>query len=234
MKTENIPTNYRRNMKRMMMKVFRDTSAFPCNEFDFERCVSCHQVQHHLDELLGIADSNEAQFYKHHGNQPIIFPTMNLQDGHGIWNGLLHYTSDDIYATRAFIKQLAGEMDVVIAYEDPYTNLYHFIIDTHEQDLSDENFRRVRKLHNWKLHDKVCNLRPHHYNFYVRALPLDHYEILDRNALFGDPEPILSADHTSDNGNIYQHVHHRQEPTSVGSIIKSAFGRLFAKKPLNL
>lgn len=171
-----------------MMKIYRDGKAFPCCEADFERCIHCHYVIHHLDELLGIADCTPEVFYRHHGNQPLIYPTMMLTDSVAHWNGLLHFTTPESDETPDFIHEHADELNVVLAFDDPYTRRFHFIIDTHADDLSTDNFYLVRKQVCRVLRENVADLLPHHYNFYVRALPERYYEILDRDALFGQPE----------------------------------------------
>lgn len=227
--------NTRRPLANICVKLYRDTKSQPCDEFQFDLTVSNYHVLHHLDELLQIADVDDKTFYEHHGNQPLLFPTMRYDDDHHThWNGLLHISTDDVDAARKFVRE-QDEFHIVMAYYDPYTDKYHIVITTGAEDTSDESFRATRKKYIPLLHEYIKVFKMHYYNFYVRALPLDHYKVLDRDILFGEPEPVFSDEYTSENGNHYCLPHHQQEIPTVGKTIRSLFGHFFTKrKPFNI
>ena len=119
--------------------------------------------------------------------------------------------------------------------DEELADKYHIVITTDAEDTSDESFRATRKKYIPLLHEYIKVFKMHYYNFYVRALPLDHYKVLDRDILFGEPEPVFSDEYTSENGNHYCLPHHQQEIPTVGKTIRSLFGHFFTKrKPFNI
>jgi len=218
----------RRPLKRIMAKLYRESKAFPCNEFSFNLTADNYHVQHHFEELNGDVEVTEEIFYQHHGNQPLIFFTMGLFNGRSGWNGLLHYTAPDSKEIREYVSRRAEVIDVVVAYADPFTNLYHVIVDTHADDLSEENFYKIRKQVFKGLSKNIDELKPCHFNFYVRALPIECYDILDRDALFGPEEPLFNDnDNVNDNFGFNDNEFRSCETMSVGEVIKTFFGRVF-------
>lgn len=174
----------RRPKAKIMVKLYRDSKAFSCNEFNFDRTLGNYYVRHHLDELYGEVDCPDDIFYRHHGNQPLIFFTLGFTNDVLGWNGLLHFSAPFSESVREFVQKRASVIDVVVAYHDPFTDRYHFIVDTHTEDLSLDNFRLKRKQVVKGLNKHISGLTGHLYNFYVRALPTDCYDILNRDALF--------------------------------------------------
>lgn len=225
--------NTHRPLANICVKLYRDTKTHPCNEFQFDLTVNNYHVLHHLDELLQIADVSDQEFYEHHGNQPVLFLGLRFEDRQARWNGNLHLSTDDIDAARKLVME-NKDLHIVVAYLDPYTCQYHIVFATDADDKSEESFREMRRKYVKELREYIKKFRIHFYNFYVRALPLDHYEVLDRDTLFGKPEPIFSDEYTSENGNHYYLTHHQQETPTVGKVIRSFFGHLFTKrKPYN-
>lgn len=169
-------------------------NSMPCNEFHFDlTCNESIRVHKLEDARLGISELTDEEYYLLRGRQPIFyFQERFASDRPGYeWNGLLLFSvkkhAEDARKVAHSVKE---ELNIVLAFTDPESERYFFLIDTktdggteqeHDQWASDIFDTQVsRYFHKARFHKMTT---------YTNALLPEYYDILNREALFGKDEP---------------------------------------------
>jgi len=192
-----------------MVKPCWEGRPYPCYEWGFNNTSECPRVIRLEDMRLGIEPCTPEQYYDLCGKQPVYYlQEMYGPDGRWQWNGHLLYSVSDSARAREVLRDHADELNVILSFEDPVTHRYFFLLQTGAPDLSEESFLNARAAMDLELKHYFCQTFHYNLNYYVRALMMDRYEIVNRDALFG---PLESDE---------------QEPKSVGEILSNFFSNL--------
>lgn len=167
-----------------------------CYESGFDVTTTESRRVNKLEQMRqGLIPWTVKDFYDLRGKQPVFdFMQTFTEDGELQWNGLLllHHVNQEV--SRRLIAEHQAEWHVVAAFPDPDKDIYFFVIDTRTDDFSEESFLKLRKEWASRLNKVFSHVSLHSPGYYARAHPAKYYDILDRDALFGEPIPIETAD----------------------------------------
>lgn len=219
--TIEMPTPSCRYGKKFLMKPIQTLKIRMCSNYDFDKATECYRVTHLEDYRYGIEDMSAEELFRLKGNQPIFFLQERLTQDHEIqWNGLLLYSINGKEDAHKVALAHKKDLHIVLAFDDPDADRYFILIDTGTDGGSKEDFLQ------WQYDVKEMILSHYFHNptgknldFYVRAFTSPHYDIIDRDALFGTPttpEATTPSEHTTDT----------PQPTTLDRF-KSFLGHLF-------
>ena len=181
---------------KFLVKPFKNGRLYPCFGTSFDiTTVFCQRVINLEDYRQGICDMTEdkAEELRHH--QPVFYLQQQADaftdNGDGArlrhrWNGLLLFSKRDKKWTRITVMENRKEWNVVLSFEDPDKDRYWFVVDTKETSFDEETFWCDRARWKAKLDEDLDSVTAYDYSYYVRALMPEHYDIVDREVLFGE------------------------------------------------
>lgn len=177
-----------------LVKPMYEGKTFRCYESGFNAtCEDSIRVIRLEDMRLGIEDHTNEQFYDLRGKQPLFYFQERFAQEHvGFeWNGFLLYA---VNKNKADARKVAlanqDKLHIVLAFDDPDTDRYYMLIDTQTGGGNEDDFLTWRA-------DIREGIMQHYFHkpigygmdYYIRACTLDHFDIINRDALFGEPTP---------------------------------------------
>lgn len=198
--------------KTFLLKATISAKSRMCSNFDFDKATDCYRVNLLENYRYGIEDMSAEEHFKLVGNQPILFlqeakktwsPLLKakvsndeaLSDGSIFkWNGKLLYCINGKEDARKVALAHKADLHIVLAFDDPDADRYFILIDTGTDGGSKEDFLQWQQ----NLKDMILSRYFHNpsgrsLDFYIRALTSPHYDIIDRDALFGTPTNLEPA-----------------------------------------
>lgn len=188
--------------KTFLLKATISAKSRMCSCYDFDKAMESYRVNLLEDYRYGIEDMTAEELFKLMGNQPILFlqeakvsQDESLSDGSIFkWNGKLLFSVMGKEDARKVALAHKADLHIVLAFDDPDADRYFILIDTGTDGGSKEDFLQWQQ----NLKEMILSRYFHHpsgktLDFYVRALTSPHYDIIDRDALFGTPTPPPAA-----------------------------------------
>ena len=128
-------------------------------------------------------------------NQPVFYlqeALVNEQSaykedavGRYRWNGFILYRCDDKAKGRENILKHANDLNVALAFDSPIDNRHYFLVKTDAETFDDNTLSKYQ----YKYKDLLRNHGIEAYwmpmAYFVRAFAENHYDIIDRDLLFG-------------------------------------------------
>ena len=169
-----------------------------CFEPNFDRTLDSYRVRLQEDRRQGLVECSHNQFDMAQKLVPVFYLQEKYRDPfrHDTyqWNGKLLYSMPDADHVRDVLAEIGDELPISLAFEEADTHFYFILIETYSEDLSVDNFLRQQKIWDVLLKEHFCNTRHYSLGYYVRALPEQYYDIIDRDALFGDGDVMSKED----------------------------------------
>lgn len=169
-----------------------------------DECLGVGSLNHNrIKNLPLVADLNPAlyqQFVDYLGKQPLFyFQERFAPECPGYeWNGFLLFSILGTEYARKVVLDHKDELHVVLAFDDPDSDIYYILIDTETGGGSLEDFVR------WQEDIRDMVLLPYFHNpvgymlnYYSRALAPRHYDVVDADVLFGKPIESVKGYNTS-------------------------------------
>lgn len=209
--------------KSFLMKPAVEANSFLCTEFNFDQTLECPRVIRLQDYLYGIEELTEEQLHKLIGNQPVFYLQERFAESEGgewngyEWNGLILYRFLDKQLARKVATENADKLGIVLAFDSPLDNKYYILIKTDAEKFDEKSRLHYCYKHKAQLEQYLPKAHWLDQDFFVRAFTADHYDVVNRDALFGKPEVIANNEERS------------CEPMSVGEALKSFFSHLFRR-----
>ena len=187
--------NFRFNPK-FLVKPFRKGRPYPCFGKNFDITTDqCRRVNNMEAYRNGLSDISAEEAGDLNHIQPVFY-LMEQADGFKgyqederlvhKWNGLLLFSHSHKDRTRKTVMENRKPWNVVLAFDDPDKDRYWFVVDTREKWPDEETFWCDRATWKELLDEKLVNTMAYDSDYYVRALTPDHYDIVDREVLFGE------------------------------------------------
>lgn len=197
-----VQANAIRTKSTFLVKPRYEGRAFPCYESGFDdtttesiRVIRLEDMRQEIanTQLSTLNSKLYEQFYDLRGKQPLFYLQKRFAQEHvGFeWNGLLLYA---VNKNKADARKVAianqDKLHIVLAFDDPDTDRYYMLIDTQTGGGTEDDFLTWRA-------DIREGIMQHYFHkpigfgmdYYIRASTLDHFDIVDRDALFGEPTP---------------------------------------------
>ena len=205
---------------KFLVKPMYEGNSMPCNEFHFDLTRNeSIRVQKLEDARLGIIDLTDEEYYLLRGRQPLFyFQERFASDRPGYeWNGLLLFSvKKNIEDARKVAHSVKDELNIVLAFTDPESDRYFFLIDTKtDGGTEQEHDQWAIDICDTQVSRYFHKARYHKMTAYTNALLPEYYDILDREALFGKDEPEPQQENTRCNRTM-----------SVGEVIRKFFSHL--------
>lgn len=210
----------RRSGKTFLMKPAYEANSFMCTDFNFEQTVECPRVIRLQDYLSGIEDLTDDELYRLMGNQPVFYLQERFAtDRSGYeWNGFLLFRTDDKQQARQLVTDHATDLHIVMGFDSPLDNRYYILINTGTGRFDEKVLRKNRFKYKALLEQHLDKVTWMSIDFFVRAFTEDHYDLVDKDALFGEPETVeaVAEDRCC-------------KTMTVGEVLKSFFSHLFRR-----
>lgn len=170
---------------------------YPCYERGFDTATEdCQRVARLEDMRLGIEEHTEDVFFELKANQPVFYLQERYtavgmsREGGGLlvdieWNGLLLFHCLGKEEVRRLVKVYREEWHIVLAYDDPDSDCYSIVVDTMAEDFSHDSFLKFQSMWKSRLDLILGQANGVGLEFYERVYTSSHYDIVDREALFG-------------------------------------------------
>lgn len=235
---------------RFLLKHYADGKVRNADEETFYDVIKCKRVLLYKDMYEGRVEHNPEELIALKGNQPLFnFCSRRNEDGELEWTGRFIFSVKNVEFARRVIDMHARELGVVLAFAEEDLERYWFVVqvsaeDYFSNDTEDEIRNRLLK----KLHRYFPRVNKYGTHFFVRAEPLEAYDLIDRDKLFGeDPyedsefmddgsgnPPTAPASLNSQPSTLNQKaIDIRSCKTmSLGEIINTIFGGVFAGNPV--
>ena len=235
---------------RFLLKHYADGKVRNADEETFYDVIKCKRVLLYKDMYEGRVEHNPEELIALKGNQPLFnFCSRRNEDGEFEWTGRFIFSVKNVEFARRVIDMHARELGVVLAFAEEDLERYWFVVqvsaeDYFSNDTEDEIRNRLLK----KLHRYFPRVNKYGTHFFVRAEPLEAYDLIDRDKLFGeDPyegsefmddgsgnPPTAPASLNSQPSALNQKaIDIRSCKTmSLGEIINTIFGGVFAGNPV--
>lgn len=235
---------------RFLLKHYADGKVRNADEETFYDVIKCKRVLLYKDMYEGRVEHNPEELIALKGNQPLFnFCSRRNEDGELEWTGRFIFSVKNVEFARRVIDMHARELGVVLAFAEEDLERYWFVVqvsaeDYFSNDTEDEIRNRLLK----KLHRYFPRVNKYGIHFFVRAEPLEAYDLIDRDKLFGeDPyegsefmddgsgnPPTAPASLNSQPSTLNQKaIDIRSCKTmSLGEIINTIFGGVFAGNPV--
>ena len=235
---------------RFLLKHYADGKVRNADEETFYDVIKCKRVLLYKDMYEGRVEHNPEELIALKGNQPLFnFCSRRNEDGEFEWTGRFIFSVKNVEFARRVIDMHARELGVVLAFAEEDLERYWFVVqvsaeDYFSNDTEDEIRNRLLK----KLHRYFPRVNKYGTHFFVRAEPLEAYDLINRDKLFGeDPyegsefmddgsgnPPTAPASLNSQPSTLNQKaIDIRSCKTmSLGEIINTIFGGVFAGNPV--
>lgn len=209
-----------RTGKTFLMKPAYEANSFMCTEFNFEQTVECPRVVRIQDYLCGIEDLTNEELYRLMGNQPVFYLQERFAtDRTGYeWNGFLLFRTDDKLQARKLVTEHSADLNIVMGFDSPLDNRYYILINTGTDRFDEKMLKKNRFKYKALLEQHLDKVTWMSIDFFVRAFTEDHYDLVDKDALFGVPEAVeaVAEDRCC-------------KTMTVGEVLKSFFSYLFRR-----
>lgn len=215
----NAKTSGTRANSTFLVKPMYEGNTFRCYESGFNAtCEDSIRVTRLEDMRLGIEDHTDEEFHDLRGKQPLFYLQETFaHDRIGYdWNGFLLYAvNKNKEDARKVALANKEQLHIILAFDDPDADRYYMLIDTQTGGGTEDDFLT------WQT-DIREGIMQHYFHkpvsfgmdYYIRASTLDHFDIVDRDVLFGSPfTEAVEEERTC-------------EPMSVGQIIRKFFSHL--------
>ena len=184
-----------RTGKSFLVKPMSTTASYMCTEFNFNQSLCCKRVVRFENYLNGVEALSDDEMCRLMYNQPVFYLQEALVDeqsaykedavGRYRWNGFILYRCDDKAKGRENILKHANDLNVALAYDSPIDNRYYFLVKTDAETFDDNTLSKYQ----YKYKDLLRNHGIEAYwmpmAYFVRAFAENHYDIIDRDLLFG-------------------------------------------------
>jgi len=208
-----------RNESRFLVRPNYEGKSFPCYESSFDNTCLCPRVVRLEDMRLGTEAHTPQQYFDLKGKQP----TFWLQERWGAegieWNGLLLFAAQGKEAARQTVRTHRQEWNVVLAFDEPDADRYFFLVATPTDGGTEKDFARWQQETKNRLQKSLKGVKTFRLASYTRAYTAEHYDIVDRDALFGQPEQPKQKETDF----------RPASETSVFQLLQATIGRLFRK-----
>ncbi len=218
----------RRTGKSFLVKPAYKASSFMCTEYNFDKTLECPRVIRLEDHLCGIEELPQDQLIPLMGNQPVFYlqeryyPESPRYD----WNGLLLFRTDDKKAARQLVKERPAHLHIVMAFDSPLDGHYYMLIATGTDRYDRTVMQKCRFKYKALLERHLSEVKWMSADFFIRAFTEAHYDLVDRDYLFGLPEDTNDGGPEGQKSSI---ASMEQRPASVASSLKSLFCLLFRR-----
>lgn len=210
--------------KTFLVKPAYEAPSFMCTDLNFRETLECPRVIRMEDYMNGIEQMSREEAFQLAGNQPVFYFQERVAKGEDDefngyeWNGFLLFRTSNKAEAREAVRNHAEDLDIILAYNNPMDNFYYMLIDTKADRLDEKELRHKRFKHKALLMKYIPYVTWTATDYFARAFTENHYDLVNKNALFGKPETI-EADSSS----------RSCKPMSVGEILKNFFTHLFKK-----
>ena len=135
------------------------------------------RVEHNPEELIALK-----------GNQPLFnFCSRRNEDGEFEWTGRFIFSVKNVEFARRVIDMHARELGVVLAFAEEDLERYWFVVQVSAADyFSNDTEDEIRNSLLKKLHRYFPRVNKYGTHFFVRAEPLEAYDLINRDKLFGE------------------------------------------------
>lgn len=184
-----------RSVKPFLMKPAIEAKSFPCTEFNFDQTLECPRVIRLQDYLIGLEELTEEQAYKLTGNQPIFYLQERFaENGDGYdWNGFILFRFQDKMEARKVAIEHAEDLSVALAFDSPLDNRYYILVKTGAEKFDEKSRLHYCYKHKALLQQYLPNPKWMDLDYYVRAFTSDHYDVVNKDLLFGESVDICPA-----------------------------------------
>ena len=170
---------------------------YPCYERGFDTTIEdCQRVARLEDMRLGIEEHTPDEFFLLNGNQPVFYlqerysaAGMAREEGGKLedieWNGLLLFLCGGKDEARRLVMAYREDWHIVLAFDEPDSDRYFLVVDTMTEDLSGSSFLKSQVEWKSRLELILGKTTCVKLEFYVRVYASSHYDIVDRESLFG-------------------------------------------------
>ena len=223
---------------RFLLKHYADGKVRNADEETFYDVIKCKRVLLYKDMYEGRVEHNPEELIALKGNQPLFnFCSRRNEDGEFEWTGRFIVSVKNVEFARGVIDMHARELGVVLAFAEEDLERYWFVVqvsaeDYFSNDTEDEIRNRLLK----KLHRYFPRVNKYGTHFFVRAEPLEAYDLINRDKLFGE-DPYADFESVESNtpptAPASEAIDIRSCKTmSLGEIINTIFGGVFAGNPV--
>lgn len=178
---------------RFLVKHYADAKVRNADEETFYQTVNCKRVLLYKDMYEGRVEHNPEELIALKGNQPLFnFCRRRNEDGEMEWMGRFIFSVKNVSFARQVIDMHARELGVVLAFAEEDFERYWFVVQVPAEDyFSDDTEDEIRNRVLMKLHKYFPRVGKYGTHFFVRAEPLEAYDLIDHNKLFG-ADPYLA------------------------------------------
>ncbi len=215
----------RRTGKSFLVKPAYKASSFMCTEYNFDKTLECPRVSRLQDHLSGLEVLSGKDLYSLMGNQPVFYLQERFApDTRGFsWNGLLLFRTDDKEAARQLVREQAADLHIVMAFDSPLEGNYYILIATGTSRFDEKALKKNRFKYKALLEQHLSRVSWMPVDFFVRAFTEEHYDLVDKDFLFGKPEG------TGEESPKPSESHCSQSRVSVVVSLKSLISQLFRR-----
>lgn len=173
---------------RFLMKHYVDGKILNSNEETFYETMKCKRLLLYKDMYEGRVEHNPEELIALKGNQPLFdFCRRRNEDGKFEWTGRLLFSVKNVEFARRVIDMHARELGIVLAFVEKDYERYWFVVQVSAEDyFSDDTEDVIRNRVLKKLHKYFPRVTKYGTHFFVRAEPLEAYDLIDHVILFGD------------------------------------------------
>ena len=210
-----------RTGKTFLMKPAIEANSFMCTEFNFDQTLECPRVIRLQDYLFGLEELTDEQAYKLNGNQPIFYLQERFAEIQGYdWNGFILFRFADKQEARKVAINHTDDLNIALAFDSPLDNRYYILVKTDAEKFDEKSRRHYCYKHKALLQQYLPKPQWMDLDFFVRAFTPDHYDVVNKDMLFGKPVNILPTADVEDRC---------CKTMTVGEVLKSFFSHLFRR-----
>lgn len=219
----NHQSSTRRFGKTFLMKPAYEANSFMCTDFNFEQTIECPRVIRLQDYLCGIEELTDDELYHLMGNQPVFYLQERFATNRSgyEWNGFLLFRTDDKQKARQLVTEHAADLHIMMGFDSPLDNRYYILINTGTDRFDEKMLKKTRFKYKALLEQHLDKVTWMSIDFFVRAFTESHYDLVDKDALFGVPETIEEVADVAEDRSC--------KTMSVGEVMKSFFSHLFRR-----
>lgn len=223
--------------KTFLMKPAVEAKSFMCTDLNFRETQECPRVIRMEDYINGLEHMSDEEAFRLAGNQPVFYfqerfatNDEDLMVGYE-WNGFLLYRTTCKAEARQAVREHADDLNIILAYDNPMDNLYYILIDTKTEKFDEKTLRHKRFKHKSLLMKYIPTVIWLDIAYFARAFSENHYDLIDRDALFGKPIVVSDGFKTVSKGSneTLETTDSKRQPETIGSILKQFFSHLFRR-----
>lgn len=214
----------RRTGKPFLMKPAYEANSFMCMEYNFDKTFECPRVVRLQDYLCGIEELSGNELQQLLGNQPVFYFQERFGEGENRyeWNGFILFRTTDQQLARLVARERAQELNIALAFSSPLDNKYYMLVKTDATCFNERKHRHYCFKHKALLLKYLPKVQWMPTDFFVRAFAQDHYDVVNKDMLFGEPVDICPAAVDDDQRCC--------KTMTAGEVLKSFFSHLFRQQ----